>query len=283
MLLAVVVAVGLTSHWTLPTFSFAFAPPSPSPSPSTQVAAATDVPASPTATPVAPTLPPPTPAPTAGPDGCIPPPADLQPATVVSHGPRTAKQVALTFDDGNNASNVAKIIKYLQAHHINATFFPTARAVELAPTTWQAVSRAGFPIANHTYHHQDLTTLCFQRQLAELEKAKAVDAATQITMQGYMRPPFEAFNDNTRLAASAAGEPYVVLWGVDTLDWTGLGKWAIYKRAVVGGPGSIVLFHTSSSSTLQAIDPIVRNYLRRGFTFVTVGQMLGVPGPVPFP
>jgi peptidoglycan/xylan/chitin deacetylase (PgdA/CDA1 family) len=281
VLIAVIAVVGFTSRWTLPTFSFAFANATPSPAPTTLVAAATDPP-TPAAT-LPPTEPPPTPAPTPGPDGCIPPPPDLQPATVVSHGPRTGKQVALTFDDGNNAPNVLRIVKFLTARHINATFFPTARAVELAPSTWQTVSKAGFPIANHTYHHQDLTTLCYERQLAELEKAKAVNAANQIAVQGYMRPPFEAFNGSTRLAAAAAGEAHVVLWGVDTLDWTGLGKWAIYRRAIVGGPGSIILFHTSSAATLDALGPIVGNYLKRGFTFVTVGQMLGVPGPVPFP
>lgn len=201
----------------------------------------------------------------------------------MSHGSRATKQVALTFDDGNNAANVTRIVNYLKAHHINATFFPTARAVELAPTTWVAVAQAGFPIANHTYHHQDLTTICFEKQVAELEKAKSVVADNLLPMQGYMRPPFEAFNLNTRLAATAAGEPYVILWGVDTRDWTGLGKWAIYKRAIVGGSGAIILFHTTTTATLQALDPIVRNYLKRGFTFVTVGQMLGVPGPVPYP
>jgi peptidoglycan/xylan/chitin deacetylase (PgdA/CDA1 family) len=202
---------------------------------------------------------------------------------VVSHGPRTAKVIALTFDDGYNDGNVALIRQFLVRFRVNATFFPTARAVELAPDTWQRVAAAGFPIANHTYHHLSLAKQCFDKQVAELEKAKSVVGAHGLTLQGYMRPPFEEFDRNTQLAAAAAGEGYVVLWNVDTLDWTGLTGTDIARRAIGGGSGTIILMHTSRLATTHALSQIVSHYRNRGYTFVTIGQILGVPGPVPFP
>ena len=286
---AVIVALlfvgGVTATgWTLPAFSVASATTSPllgTPLPAAPSATTPPVAVIPTPDPT--TAPPPTPAPTPGADGCIPPPADLQPATVVSHGPRTSKVIALTFDDGNNPSNVALIREFLVRNRVNATFFPTARAIELAPETWQRVAAAGFPIANHTYHHLSLAKQCVEKQLAELEKAKRVVAAQGLTLQGYMRPPFEEYDRNTQLAAAAAGEGYVVLWNVDTLDWTGLSGTTIAGRAIGAGPGSIILMHTTRLATMHALAQIVAHYRKRGYTFVTIGQLLGVPGPVPFP
>jgi peptidoglycan/xylan/chitin deacetylase (PgdA/CDA1 family) len=268
----------LASGWTLPAFSIVLPTASPPPvaSPTAVVAVA------PTATPV-PTAPPPTPSPTPGPDGCIPPPADLQPATVVSHGARTDKVVALTFDDGNNPENVERILALLYGQHINATFFPTARAVELAPKTWAQVAQLGYPLGNHTYHHASLRGQCFGAQVAELDLAKGKLAEQTLTIQPFMRPPYEEFDANTTYAATAAGEGYVVLWDVDTFDWTGASRQTIANRALAGREGSIILMHTTSAATKSALYEIIEKYTKRGFRFVTVGQLLGIPGPVPFP
>jgi peptidoglycan/xylan/chitin deacetylase (PgdA/CDA1 family) len=269
----------LASGWTPPAFSIASAtstPPSAAPT-STATPAVAVVPT------LEPTTPPPTPGPTRGADGCIPPAADLKPAEVVSHGPRSSKVVALTFDDGYDSPNVERILRFLVAHQVNATFFPTAAAVDAAPSTWQKVAAAGFPIANHTYHHNSLKGVCYEKQLVELNKAKSVVAENLLPMQGYMRPPYEEYDMNTRLAAASAGESYVVLWDVDTFDWTGVNRLTIATRALQGRSGSIVLMHTSPHATADALLQIVDKYRSRGYGFVTVGQMLGVPGPAPFP
>jgi peptidoglycan/xylan/chitin deacetylase (PgdA/CDA1 family) len=280
--LVVVLFIGglLATGWTPPAFSIAIATPTapPAASPTNAVAV---VPTSSPEPSVLPSQSPP--APTPGADGCIPPSPDIVPATVASHGSRTDKVVALSFDDGNDSENTQKILYILKSRGVNATFFPTARAVELAPKTWQQVANAGYPIANHTYHHFSLKGLCFEKQLAELNKAKSVIAAQPLPMQGYMRPPYEEFDENTRLAASAAGETYVVLWDIDTFDWTGVSWRTIASRALQGRSGSIILMHTSARASSTALYEIIKQFKKRGYRFATVGQMLGIPGPVPIP
>jgi peptidoglycan/xylan/chitin deacetylase (PgdA/CDA1 family) len=275
----VLVAVVLASGWLPSALSVVTASATPAPLASpTQLVAIVPSP-SPSAFP---SEPPPTPGPSLAPGTCAPAPSDLEPAVVVSHGDRHAKVVALTFDDGYNAGNVAQIRAFLTRQRVNATFFPTARAVELAPTTWLRVAQAGFPIGNHTFHHDSLAKQCFQAQVAELEKAKRTFGDLALPIQGFMRPPYEAYDLNTRLAARAAGEGYVVLWDVDTLDWTGINSRAIANRALAAGPGSIILMHTTSPSTTRALYQIVSHYRKRGYSFVTIGQLLGVAGPAPF-
>jgi peptidoglycan/xylan/chitin deacetylase (PgdA/CDA1 family) len=280
----VVVMVGamVAAGLTLPAFSLtADATPTPTPTP-TAATAATTVPAGPTSVVPSPS-PTAVPAPTADAHGCFPPPADTVPATVVSHGSRTEKQVALTFDDGTNPDNVHRIVGILYDAKVNATFFPTGRSVQLFPDQWKHVAGIGYPIANHTYSHPSLKGLCYQLQLAELLHDKRVLDDLGLTMLPVMRPPYEEFDDGTRFAAGAAGESHVVLWDVDTMDWTGLSVSAIVSRAVAGRAGSIVLMHTSPGNTTNALRTIINRYRARGFTFVTIGQMLGIGGAVPFP
>jgi peptidoglycan/xylan/chitin deacetylase (PgdA/CDA1 family) len=223
------------------------------------------------------------PSPAASGTGCAPAPAGLVPAVVAFNGPRTHKVVALTFDDGTNPDNVLRILRILKRMRVNATFFPTGRSVELFPDLWQRVAGARFPIANHTYTHGSLAGQCWEAQLAELRRSSSVLAALDLPMLAVMRPPYEEFDAGTLLATSAAGESHVVLWDVDTLDWTGASARSIAARALAGRGGSIVLMHTSAANTTAALPRIIRRYRERGYTFVTLGTLLGLPGAVPYP
>lgn len=233
----------------------------------------------------------PTPLPTILPDPtasppqprCAPAPADLAAARVASHGSRDQKVVALTFDDGYGPTNTLRILEILRRAKVNATFFPTGRAVQLFPAVWREVAGAGFPIGDHTFDHHHLAGLCYATQVLELTRqADAVRDAVGHDPMPLMRPPFGSKDRNTPLAASAAGDDAVVLWDVDTRDWSGLSPWSIAKRALAGRKGSIILMHTMYAPTASALPRIIAGYRARGFRFVTVGELLGVPGPVPF-
>jgi peptidoglycan/xylan/chitin deacetylase (PgdA/CDA1 family) len=204
-------------------------------------------------------------------------------AKVVHHGSRSAKVVALTFDDGWDAPNVLKILSILEKAKVNATFFPTGQAIKQTPDVWKAVAAGGFPIANHTYDHKKLEGLCHASQLAELAHHDSVLAKELgLTAVPYMRPPYGDYDAATRLAAAEDGEQAVVLWDVDTRDWEGISRGAIITRAMAGTNGSIILMHTFGANTVRALPGIIARYKARGFTFVTVGQLLGIDGPVPF-
>ena len=211
-------------------------------------------------------------------------PPGLDPAPVFDAGPRDAKVVALTFDDGYGGRTLRKLLRILEDKHVNATFFPVGQAVRHDPTSWKQVAAAGYPIANHTYDHRTLAKLCFGEQLAELNRASATyRRVLGIEPFPAMRPPGGELDDATRAAATGAGEPAIILWDVDTRDWSGLGWRRIRGSALSGTKGSIVVMHTSSPSTVRALPAIIHGYRKRGFELVTVGQLLGIPGSVPFP
>jgi peptidoglycan/xylan/chitin deacetylase (PgdA/CDA1 family) len=210
-------------------------------------------------------------------------PAGIARARVVSHGSIHEKSVALTFDDGTNPRNTAQILRILTQFKVNATFFPTGRSMERFPKVWRAVARASYPIANHTYSHIELKGECFDVQRRELARAGAVFEAQNLTMFPVMRPPYELFDDTTAVAAGVVGLEAIVLWNIDTNDWQGASAAYIRRAALHGGRGSIILMHTGPEATADALPGIIRGFKARGFTFVTIGQMLGIDGPVPFP
>ena len=211
-------------------------------------------------------------------------PSGVTPAAVVYHGPRDEKVVALTFDDGWGGRTLAKILRLLRQKHVNATFFPIGQAVRHDPTNWRRIAAAGFPIADHTFDHRHLAGLCYPDQRLELTRARRTyTEVLDVASLPVMRPPAGLFDDATLAAAASVGEPTLVLWDVDTQDWTGLGARRIRANALAGTKGSIVVLHTSSMSTVRALPGIIRGYRKRGFEFVTIGQLLGIAGPVPYP
>jgi peptidoglycan/xylan/chitin deacetylase (PgdA/CDA1 family) len=245
---------------------------------------ASDLPPSPGASPAA------TDHPIATPPASVPPsppacaaPTNVVPARVVSHGDIHRKEVALTFDDGLNKDNTLQILRILEREKVNATFFPTGTAIDRLPTVWRAIAKANFPIANHTYSHVELAGLCYAAQRDELAHARVTFEKFHIPEFPAMRPPYELFDDTTTVAAAAEGLQVIVLWNVDTRDWQGASAASIRRSALSGGRGSIILLHTFPEATAAALPGIIKGYRARGFTFVTIGQLLGIAGPVPFP
>lgn len=211
-------------------------------------------------------------------------PSWVEPATVAYHGSRDEKMVALTFDDGWGGRTLRKLFRVLKDRQVNATFFPLGQAVRHDPTTWRRIANADFPIADHTYDHATMKGQCFSDQRLELTRARAIfTKLLGVTPLPVMRPPGGMWDDATLAAATSAGEPTMVLWDVDTSDWSGTGARQVRASALAGGKGSIVIMHTSSMAVVRALPRIIHRYRERGFTLVTIGQLLGIDGSVPYP
>jgi peptidoglycan/xylan/chitin deacetylase (PgdA/CDA1 family) len=206
-----------------------------------------------------------------------PPAASGSSARAFRSGPRTDKVIALTFDDGYSPSETRAIFRILQAEHVQATFFPYARAMTQDPALWRQIAAAGYPIGNHTYSHANLTHLSAAGVVAELSTARSTIARiTGRREPPILRPPYGAYTAATRRASLLAGYPTLALWDVDTRDWSGISASAIVSRAIAGTRGSIVLMHAGPRNTPAALRRIIADYRSRGYRFVTVPALLGI-------
>jgi peptidoglycan/xylan/chitin deacetylase (PgdA/CDA1 family) len=200
-------------------------------------------------------------------------------ARLVWHGPRTERVVALTFDDGWSPATLRRIYRILVREQVAATFFVTGSYVRRAPDLWREIAAAGFPLASHSYLHRDTRQLTPRQVARDLARTRqAIERATGRPVEPMFRPPYGARNRTTDRLAAAAGFPYVVMWDVaggDTASRPSVAE--VVRSAVAGRAGSIVLLHAGPRVTPRALPAIIARYRERGFRFVTVPELLGLP------
>jgi peptidoglycan/xylan/chitin deacetylase (PgdA/CDA1 family) len=198
---------------------------------------------------------------------------------VVSHGPRSQPVIALTFDDGVSPANCRRILATLVEQHVPATFFPLAEAMSLDPAFWRLVAAVGDPVGDHTYSHPQLPALSLAGQFTEIDRGRRVaEAVLGRPLLRVFRPPYGAYNAVTLSAAARAGFSTVLLWDVSDRSTSPTASLAKMRWAAEQGTnGSVVLMHCGPNVTPYLLSDVIASYRARGFRFVTVAQILGVP------
>jgi peptidoglycan/xylan/chitin deacetylase (PgdA/CDA1 family) len=192
--------------------------------------------------------------------------------------------VALTIDDGFNVDAALADLAILQERQVNATWLPIGEQVVRHPEVWRAIADAGFPFANHTWDHRNLTRLTVDEIVADIERANdEVAAVIGVPLLPFVRPPGGNWNAAVLCAAAIAGEGAVIMWDTSFAD-SGAGDVAhLIEHATRGTGGSIILMHANGPLSQQALPAVIDHYRAAGYEFVTLGQLLGLDGPVPFP
>lgn len=187
---------------------------------------------------------------------------------------RTAKCIALTFDDGPGPFT-AQLLADLQQYDARATFFVLGRQAVASPGLIRAEIDGGHEVGSHSWSHPELTRLTpaqVTRQLALADTALRAATGQAPTL---VRPPYGALNATVKREAARP----VILWNRDTLDWKYRNAQHVVD-AVLGTarPGDIVLMHDIHPSTVEAVPKILAALAQQGYHFVTVSQLLrGVP------
>lgn len=210
-----------------------------------------------------------------GPASPTPTPAErveTQPAASVDCA--VERCVALTFDDGPG-KETGRLLDDLAAAKAPATFFVLGTSVKAQPALVRRMAAEGHEVGTHTWSHKQLTTLGAEGQRAEVRRGVEAVEAAGVTPTVF-RPPYGSYNDATK---SVVGAP-IILWDVDTLDWKTRSADATVASAVGDAKaGSIVLMHDIHAPTVDAVPRVVAGLRERGFTLVTVSQLLGPREP----
>jgi peptidoglycan-N-acetylglucosamine deacetylase len=195
---------------------------------------------------------------------------DISPS-VFFHGPRTEKQVALTFDDGPSPYT-PQVLSILRDRHVKGTFFELGSQVSEAPGKARDVYRSGNELANHSLHHE-----LYPGRTSMAETNRRIVNATGFH-PCLFRPPYGLYTSPMVDAARDLGMN-TVIWDVDPNDWAQPGSGTIYQRVVSNvEPGSVVLLHDGGgnrSQTVAALGPIISTLKDRGYELVTLSRLLG--------
>ncbi|MGC3953450.1 MAG: polysaccharide deacetylase family protein [Propionicimonas sp.] len=191
---------------------------------------------------------------------------------------RKVKCVALTFDDGPGPYTI-ELLSYLEEAQVPATFFMLGERVAASPKVVQAVADAGHQIGVHTWDHRRLILMDAAHVRTEITSTIRIIKRVTGARPRLMRPPYGETN-STVAAQARRAKVAQILWDVDTLDWKTLSTKKTIKAAVNQAKrGSIVLMHDIHPTTVAAVPGIIKGLRKKGYTFVTVGQLLGKTKP----
>ena len=202
--------------------------------------------------------------------------ATLSRTPYIVKGGGEVREVALTFDDGPS-EYTPKYLEILKREGVGATFFTVGGMYSTFGATATVARDDGFPVENHTFNHPQLPSLSAGDQASQIDRTTKLIEAAGIPSPELFRPPYGAY-DAASLAATKKRGMLLVLWDVDTLDWSRPGVDAIVNAALSQAQsGSIILMHDGGgdrSQTLAALPQIIRGLRQRGFRMVTVPRLL---------
>jgi peptidoglycan/xylan/chitin deacetylase (PgdA/CDA1 family) len=206
--------------------------------------------------------------------------------SVVYHGGRSRRAIALTFDDGPSEWTPA-ILDILREHGARATFFVLGSAVDGREETLRRALSEGHEVGNHLYEHRDPASLRDEELADQLERGGRAVADVLGVAPRLVRPPYT--HDARRVAriASARGLGPTILGSVDPSDWRATDPELVVRHVLrAARPGAIVFLHDgvpppdgtaatrSRAPTVDAVARLVPELLVRGFDLVTVSELI---------
>ncbi|MGC3994943.1 MAG: polysaccharide deacetylase family protein [Propionicimonas sp.] len=184
------------------------------------------------------------------------------------------KCVALTMDDGPVA-NTSKVLDLLRKKKVHATFFVLGQNARLHPGLVRRMLAEGHAVGNHSWNHPQFWKMSRAAIARQLDRTDALLKRITGKKPRLVRPPYGEVDARVRRIATAGGQS-LVLWDVDPDDWRDHDADLVVRRVLHHARrGSIILTHDVWPTTRHAYARIIDGLEERGFTLVTVPQLLG--------
>lgn len=189
------------------------------------------------------------------------------------------KIIYLTFDAGYENGYTDAILDVLGKHKVSATFFLVGNYLETSPELVKRMVEEGHTVANHTYHHSNMSTIsskeAFQKELKELEVL--YKKITGEEMVKFYRPPQGIYNeDNLKIAQNLGYHTF--FWSLAYVDWYNdkqpTKEEAFEKLLGRIHPGAIILLHSTSKTNSEILDELLTKWKEMGYNFGTLASLI---------
>jgi peptidoglycan/xylan/chitin deacetylase (PgdA/CDA1 family) len=199
-----------------------------------------------------------------------------------SHGLRSARKIALTFDDGPNPKTTPQVLEILRQADAKATFFMIGEMVDHFPETAKLVADAGMEIGTHSQTHANPVKLDEAGVRREIEDAMTRIQQATGKKPRLFRPPYGNINRTVSKVCAENGL-IMCLWWLDPRDWENGATPAKVTSVVLSQAqgGDIVCMHDIKPKTVEALPAIVKGLKAAGFELVTVGTLLADEAAAP--
>ncbi|MDR2043202.1 MAG: polysaccharide deacetylase family protein [Clostridium sp.] len=195
-------------------------------------------------------------------------------------GDQKEKRIYLTFDCGYENGNTPMILDALKKHQAAATFFVVGHYLESASELVKRMVEEGHTVANHTYHHPDMSAIA-SREAFQEEMDSVAALFREITgkeLAPYYRPPQGKYSmENLKMAYDLGYATF--FWSLAYVDWKQdqqpSGKEALEKLTKRIHPGAIVLLHNTSRTNGEILDELLTKWEEMGYTFHPLSELAG--------
>ena len=198
--------------------------------------------------------------------------------------PAKDRVIALSFDDGPNEPYTSLIADYLREQQVTATFFQVGSCVARHPEVTSRLAADGHVIANHSMSHRFRHYFSQPRYRREIERSQAVITNAVGRTPTLFRPPWlwrgpMVFGRLHRYGLVAVSGEFCHALEVCGVSSARIARAALRKAK----PGKILIFHDGFNSstadrtkTLEALKLVVPQLRSRGYSFVSVSELLGI-------
>jgi peptidoglycan/xylan/chitin deacetylase (PgdA/CDA1 family) len=220
---------------------------------------------------------------------------------VIEHGPRNRPEVTLTFDSNMTTdmlnrldsgqvrtyANLA-VLDYLEAHHVQATFFLAGLWVDRYPdVTRRIAANPDFEIGSHSYAHLAFHAPCYGEDVLPVDRMAADVERSELQLRRYTNrlTPYFRFPggcyDTVALRAIAPTGVTVIQYDDPSGDAFGTSVPAIIAQALDHVQnGSIIVMHITEANaplTALALPAIVDGLHAKGLQIVKLSSLLSNP------
>ncbi|MBO0749235.1 MAG: glycosyltransferase [Porphyrobacter sp.] len=212
---------------------------------------------------------------------------------VVTRTGAAPKEIALTFDDGPDASWTPRILSVLERLHAPATFFVIGEEAVIHPELLRRIVADGDELGNHSYTHPNLSEEPPLGVRLEINATqRLIEAYTGRSTRLFRAPYFGDAEPTTAdelgpaLIAQQRGYTIVGLH-VDAEDWRRPGAPQIVDNVLTAvanatpeRSANVVLLHDGGGNraqTIAALPLIIERLRQAGYRIVPLAQLIGLP------
>jgi chitin deacetylase len=194
--------------------------------------------------------------------------------------------LALTFDDGPTGPSTEELLAVLREKGVKATFFLIGQHLEEFPALGEKIAAEGHELGNHSYSHKRMVFKSSAFIRDEIEKTDQLIRRAGYTGEIHFRSPYGKKLILLPLYLSSVGRKNIFIdVEPESDDDVAASADRIVEHVLANAKaGSIIILHPENKTraeSLKAVPGIIDGLKGRGYSFLTVSELLAAGGDKP--